>query len=69
MSAGARGAAAALQPGSALLASGYALYSSATMLAATLGGGGAAAFTLDATTGDFLATHPALRVPLRGALG
>lgn len=63
---GAGGEEAALQAGSQLVASGYALYSSATMVVATLGGGRAAAFTLDATTGDFLATHPTLRVPPRG---
>jgi len=65
---GAGGEEAALQAGSQLVASGYALYSSATMVVATLGGGRAAAFTLDATTGDFLATHPTLRVPPRGQI-
>ena len=46
----------------------YALYSSATMLVATLGGGSAAGFTLDTTVGEFVATHPDLRIPPRGAL-
>jgi hypothetical protein len=46
----------------------YALYSSATMFVATLGGGSAAGFTLDTTIGEFVATHPDLRIPPRGAL-
>ncbi len=36
------------------------------MFVTTLGGGHAAGFTLDTTTGDFVATHPDLRIPLRG---
>lgn len=46
----------------------YALYSSATMFVATLGGGSAAGFTLDTTMGEFVATHPELRILPRGAL-
>lgn len=46
----------------------YALYSSATMFVATLGAGSAAGFTLDTTIGEFVATHPGLRIPPRGAL-
>jgi Fructose-1-6-bisphosphatase, N-terminal domain len=46
----------------------YALYSSATMFVATLGGGSAAGFTLDTTIGEFVATHSDLRIPPRGAL-
>ncbi len=39
------------------------------MFVATLGGGSAAGFTLDTTIGEFVATHPDLRIPPRGALG
>lgn len=56
----------ALQPGRDLLAAGYALYSSATMLVISLGNG-AHGFTLQRDTGTFYLTHPDLKVPKRGA--
>ena len=36
------------------------------MLVATMGGGRATGFTLDSTDGEFVATHPDLRIPARG---
>lgn len=57
----------ALQPGRRLLAAAYALYSSATMVVLSLGAG-AHGFTLDAQRGEFMLTHPDIRVPARGAL-
>ena len=54
-----------LQPGSDLLAAGYCLYSSTTMLVFTLGGG-THGFTLDTTTNEFVLTHPNMRIPNRG---
>lgn len=59
----------ALQPGSSLVAAGYALYSSATMLVLTTGpagGRGVTGFTLDREAGTWVATHPSIRVPPRG---
>ncbi|KAK4776724.1 hypothetical protein SAY86_005412 [Trapa natans] len=56
-----------LQSGSRLVAAAYVLYSSATVLCATFGSG-THAFTLDHTTGDFILTHPNLRIPLRGQI-
>lgn len=58
---------AALQPGSALVAAGYALYSSALMMVLTMGDG-THGFTLDPATGDFRLTHPHLRIPARGQI-
>ncbi|BBN07029.1 fructose-1,6-bisphosphatase I [Marchantia polymorpha subsp. ruderalis] len=56
-----------LQPGSKLLASGYALYSSATMLCLTVGSG-CHGFTLDTSFGEFVLTHPNLHIPKRGQI-
>ena len=56
----------ALQPGRQLVAAAYALYSSATMVVLSLGAG-AHGFTLDAARGEFVLTHPRIRVPARGA--
>lgn len=56
-----------LQSGTRLVAAAYILYSSATVLCATFGSG-THAFTLDHTTGDFILTHPNLKIPPRGKL-
>lgn len=54
-----------LQRGNRLVASGYVLYSSATILCVTLGSG-AHAFTLDHSTGEFVLTHQNIKIPARG---
>ena len=51
-----------LQPGHQQLAAGYALYGPATMLVLTVGNG-VAGFTLDPNVGEFMLTHPDLRIP------
>ncbi len=51
-----------LQPGRALAAAGYVIYSTSTMLVYTTGHG-VDGFTLDPTLGEFLLTHPNLRYP------
>eukprot|EP00579_Thalassiosira_antarctica_P007102 CAMPEP_0201890690 /NCGR_PEP_ID=MMETSP0902-20130614/32752_1 /ASSEMBLY_ACC=CAM_ASM_000551 /TAXON_ID=420261 /ORGANISM="Thalassiosira antarctica, Strain CCMP982" /LENGTH=458 /DNA_ID=CAMNT_0048421617 /DNA_START=192 /DNA_END=1568 /DNA_ORIENTATION=+ len=56
---------AVLQPGNKLLAAGYCLYSSTTMLVFTLGGG-THGFTLDKTINEFVLTHPNMKIPKRG---
>ncbi|KAL7536264.1 hypothetical protein ACHAXR_007033, partial [Thalassiosira sp. AJA248-18] len=56
---------AVLQPGNKLLAAGYCLYSSTTMLVFTLGGG-THGFTLDHTINEFVLTHPNMQIPKRG---
>ncbi|CAN5304158.1 class 1 fructose-bisphosphatase [soil metagenome] len=50
------------QPGAAQVAAGYALYGPTTMLVLSVGNG-VAGFTLDPTLGEFMLTHPDLRVP------
>lgn len=64
----AQGTQAALQKGERLLAAGYALYSSTTMLVLSLGSG-VFGFTLDPALGEFLLTHPNMQMPPRGELG
>lgn len=58
-------AADALQPGTQLIAAAYALFSSATMLVLSVGHG-VHGFTLDTTVGEFVLTHPNIRIPARG---
>ena len=51
-----------LQPGTAQIAAGYALYGSSTMMVLTIGAG-THGFTLDREIGEFLLTHPNLTIP------
>jgi fructose-1,6-bisphosphatase I/sedoheptulose-1,7-bisphosphatase len=53
-----------LQPGAAQVAAGYALYGPTTMLVLTVGNG-VAGFTLNPTLGEFVLTHPNIRVPVQ----
>ncbi|KAL2460377.1 Inositol monophosphatase family protein [Abeliophyllum distichum] len=56
-----------LQSGNKLVASAYVLYSSATILCTSFGSG-THAFTLDHSTGDFVLTHPNIKIPPRGQI-
>ena len=51
-----------LQPGTAQVAAGYAIYGPVTMLVLTVGSG-VVGFTLDPNLGEFKLTHPDIRVP------
>ena len=51
-----------LQPGNRQLAAGYALYGTSTMLVLTTGEG-VNGFTLDSDSGEFVLTHPDMRIP------
>ena len=55
-----------LQPGSRQLAAGYVVYGSSTMLVYT-SGAGVHGFTLDPGIGEFLLSHPNIRIPERSA--
>ena len=50
------------QPGTRQIAAGYALYGPTTMLVLSVGNG-VVGFTLDPVMGEFMLTHPELRVP------
>ena len=54
-----------LQPGRRQVAAGYVIYGSSTMLVYTTGQG-AHGFTLDPTIGEFLLSHPNIRIPDNG---
>ena len=53
------------QPGRRQVAAGYVIYGSSTMLVYTTGQG-AHGFTLDPSIGEFLLSHPNIRMPERG---
>lgn len=55
----------ALAPGTEQIAAGYVMYGPATTLVYTLGQG-THGFTLNRETGEFLLTHPDIRIPRRG---
>jgi fructose-1,6-bisphosphatase len=57
-----RNAAAVLQPGTRQLAAGYAIYGPSTQLVITVGQG-THGFTLDREIGNFVLTHPDIRIP------
>lgn len=54
-----------LRPGREQVAAGYALYGSATMLVITLGKG-VWGFTLDQSVGEFVLTHPDIKIKPKG---
>jgi fructose-1,6-bisphosphatase I len=54
-----------LQPGTEQVAAGYVIYGSSTMLVYTTGHG-AHGFTLDPSIGEFLLSHPNIRIPDTG---
>lgn len=51
-----------LQPGRDLVAAGYVIYGSSTMLVYSAGKG-VHGFTLDPRVGEFLLSHPNIRIP------
>ncbi|MEK7239028.1 MAG: class 1 fructose-bisphosphatase [Gemmatimonadota bacterium] len=51
-----------LQPGAEQVAAGYVIYGSSTMMVYTTGNG-AHGFTLDPSIGEFLLSHPDIRIP------
>jgi fructose-1,6-bisphosphatase I / sedoheptulose-1,7-bisphosphatase len=61
-----RGPPAVLQPGRRQLAAGYAIYGPSTQVVITVGRG-THGFTLDREIGNFVLTHPDIRVPEQGS--
>ncbi len=62
----ARGTSAVLQPGARQLAAGYAIYGPATHIVISVGRG-THGFTLDREIGNFVLTHPDIRIPEEGS--
>jgi fructose-1,6-bisphosphatase I len=56
-----------LQPGSAMVAAGYIMYGSSTMLVYT-SGNGVYGFTLDPSIGEFCLSHPTIESPADGKI-
>jgi fructose-1,6-bisphosphatase I len=56
-----------MQPGRNMVAAGYAMYGSATNLVLSFGNG-VHGFTLDPSLGEFVLTHPNIRIPRRGKI-
>ncbi|GJD06580.1 Fructose-1,6-bisphosphatase, cytosolic [Galdieria sulphuraria] len=56
-----------MQPGRKIVAAGYAMYGSATNLVLSFGNG-VHGFTLDPSLGEFVLTHPNIRIPRRGKI-
>lgn len=56
-----------LQPGVQQVAAGYVLYGSSTMMVYTTGNG-VSGFTLDPSVGEFLLSHPDIKIPKRGKI-
>lgn len=54
-----------LQPGTEQVAAGYVVYGSSTILVYTTGAG-VHGFTLDPSVGEFLLSHPNIRIPQKG---
>jgi len=54
-----------LQPGRKLVAAGYVVYGSSTILVISTGNG-VHGFTLDPSVGEFLESHPFIRIPEKG---
>lgn len=56
-----------MKPGTDLLAAGYVIYGSSTMLVLTTGKGrGVHGFTYDPSVGEFFLSHPHIRIPEKG---
>ncbi|KAI2731741.1 hypothetical protein DTO012A8_10244 [Penicillium roqueforti] len=52
-----------LHPGTSLVASGFTMYGASAQLVITMRGGGVNGFTLENSLGEFILTHPNMRLP------
>ncbi|KAK9426468.1 hypothetical protein SUNI508_02909 [Seiridium unicorne] len=52
-----------LKPGTELLAAGFTMYGASAQLVITMKGGSVNGFTLDASFGEFILTHPDMQIP------
>jgi fructose-1,6-bisphosphatase I len=57
-----------LKPGSELVAAGFTMYGASSQLVITMRGGTVNGFTLDTGVGEFILTHPDMRIPPRRAI-
>lgn len=57
-----------LMPGTELLAAGFTMYGASAQLVITMKGGNVNGFTLDAALGEFILTHPDMKIPKKRAI-
>ena len=57
-----------LKPGSQLVAAGFTMYGASAQLVITMRGGSVNGFTLDNGLGEFILTHPDMRIPRQRAI-
>ncbi len=57
-----------LLPGTELVASGFTMYGASAQLVITMKGGGVNGFTMDNALGEFILTHPDMRIPKSRAI-
>jgi len=57
-----------LKPGTELVAAGFTMYGASAQLVLTMKGGGVNGFTLDNSFGEFILTHPDMRIPKSRAI-
>ncbi|KAK8023114.1 Fructose-1-6-bisphosphatase [Apiospora marii] len=57
-----------LKPGTELVAAGFTMYGASAQLVITMKGGGVNGFTLDNNFGEFILTHPDMRIPKSRAI-
>jgi fructose-1,6-bisphosphatase I len=57
-----------LRPGSEFVASGFTMYGASAQLVITMKGGSVNGFTLDTGLGEFILTHPNMRIPASRAI-
>lgn len=57
-----------LQPGSKLVAAGFTMYGASAQLVITMQGGSVNGFTMDNALGEFILTHPNMRIPKKRAI-
>ncbi|KAF2130511.1 inositol phosphatase [Dothidotthia symphoricarpi CBS 119687] len=56
-----------LKPGTEMVASGFTMYGASAQLVLTMRGGNVNGFTLDAAFGEFILTHPDMKIPNKDA--
>ena len=57
-----------LRPGTEMVGAGFTMYGASAQLVITMKGGGVNGFTLDNALGEFILTHPNMRVPKQRAI-
>ena len=57
-----------LRPGTELIAAGFTMYGASAQLVITMKGGSVDGFTMDNSLGEFILTHPNMRIPKKKAI-